>query len=117
MRPAEVILPVLRSALPDALVVSVVPDVDQRTYPMVCIERSGGTRSENAPRLLALSEVDITVVSADGLIAAEELYEDALDALYDALPGVRETQGATEVESKYPDTWAVEGTIRVRVRR
>ena len=116
MRPQTLILPILREALPGASVVSVVPDVDYRTFPLVTIERAGGTRSESAPRLLAHPELKLTVVSADGLVAAEELYEEALDALYDGLQRFRETQGAIEVESRYPDTWAIEGAVALSVR-
>lgn len=116
MRPGPRALAVLQEALPGASVVTVAPDVDYRTFPLVILERSGGTRSVDAPRLLSHPVLGMTVVSSDGPVAAEELYEEALDALYNA-HGIRETRGATSVPSRYPDTWAVEGTVRVRVRR
>lgn len=107
--------------------VSVVPDVDLRTYPMISIERDGGTRLPGAPGRLSHPVLKLTAVSADGPVAAEELYEEALDALFDAaaqtsVPGtgalhsIRETRGATQVPSKYPDTWAVEGQIGITIR-
>lgn len=128
MRPGPVVLAVLREALPGTSVVSVVPDVDHRTYPMISIERDGGTRLPAAPRRLSHPVLKLTAVAADSSVAAEELYEEALDTLFDAaaahtsVPGaaalhsIRETQGATQVPSKYPDTWAVEGKLRVGVK-
>lgn len=123
------VLPILRAALPGVAVVSVVPDVDYRTYPMVVIRRSGGTRNPEAPKIHALPEVTMEAVSADGPIEAEVLYEDALDALYAAvadqtvvpnvgsLQSLTEAQGATQAPSEVPDTWAVQGSLRLVVRR
>jgi hypothetical protein len=123
-----VVLPILREALPDVLVVSVVPDVDYRTYPMVVISRQGGTRNPNLPNRYGLPGVGMTAVSADGLIEAEELYDDALEALYAAvrnqtvvpnlgyLQSLNEAQGATQVRSEVPDTWAVEGSLQLGLR-
>lgn len=128
MRPQPVVLPLLRAALPGVAVVSVVPDVDYRTFPMIVIRRDGGTRNRNLPKLHALPALEMTAVSADGLIDAEELYDDALDALYDAvddqtvvpnqgrLQSLTESQGATQSPSEVPDTWAVTGSVRLAVR-
>ena len=70
----------------------------------------------------------MAAVSADGPIEAEELYDDALEALYDAvrqqitvegvgyLHSIRETQGATQAPSEVPDTWMVQGSIRLGLR-
>lgn len=128
MRPGPVVLAVLRGALPGASVVSVVPDVDHRTFPMVAIRREGGTRLPGAPRRLSHPVLAMTAVSADGPVQAEELYEEALDALFDAvhaqtvvpmiggLHSIREERGAAQVESKYPDTWTVEGSVRLGVK-
>ncbi len=129
MRPGPIALAVLREALPEVSVVSVVPDVDHRTYPMVTIRREGGTRLPGAPRRLSHPVLEMTAVSADGPVQAEELYEEALDALFDAvqaqtaIPGIsgclhniHEERGAAQVESKYPDTWAVEGSVRLGVK-
>ena len=128
IRVQEVVLPVLKAALPTVLVVSWVPDVDHRSFPMISIARRGGVRNINLPSVYSLPVVDMTAVSADGLIEAEELYEDALDALYasvsdqNVIPGVgylqslREEQGASQVPSVYSDSWAVQGSFRVGVR-
>src|SRR5690606_21200752 len=41
-RVQEIILPVLREALPGVLVTSWIPDVDRRSYPLVNIRKVGG---------------------------------------------------------------------------
>ena len=128
MRPQSVVLPLLRADLPGVSVVSEIPDVDHRTLPMVWIRRAGGTRNPKAPTLHSRPELDIAAVSAAGLVEAEELYEDVLDALYEAvslqvtIPGVgylqslKEAQGATQSLSPFPDSWSVEGSVRVGLR-
>lgn len=125
MRPQAVVLPILRSALPDVAVVSTLPDVDHRTLPMVVVRRSGGTRNPAQPQLHSLPQVDLEAVSADGLVEAEELYEDVLDALYAAvaaqtvvpnaghLQSLAETQGPAQTRSEVPDSWAVAGSVRL----
>lgn len=108
--------------------VSVVPDVDYRTYPMVAVRRAGGTRNQNLPSRYSQPVLELTAVSADGLIDAEEIYEQSLEALYAAvraqavipnvgyLQSITESQGATQRPSDVPDTWAVAGTVKVGLR-
>lgn len=98
------------------------------TYPMVVVRRAGGTRNENLPSRFAMPGLEMTAVSANGPVEAEELYEDALDALYAAvrqqilvpgvgcLQGIRESHGATQSPSRYSDTWAAAGSVRLSVR-
>lgn len=144
IRPQSVILPVLRQALPGVSVVSWIPDVDHRTFPLVAVTRAGGVRHPGRPRLLSHPEVDLSVFHAEGLVQAEELYEDVLDALFDAVdaqtvvPGagyagsgadgseqpsqaaylhsLAESQGATLTESPFSDTWCVSGSVTVGLR-
>lgn len=128
IRPQAIVLPLLRAALPGVDVVSVAPDVDHRTYPMVAVHRAGGTRNPNLPNRHARPVLNIEAVSADGLIEAEELYEDALEAVFAAvaaqtvvpslgyLQSVREAQGASQSPSSPPDTWAVNGSVQLGVR-
>lgn len=73
IRPQAVVLPLLRAALPGVEVVSVVPDVDQRTYPMFALCRAGGTRNVNMPSRVSSPRLEMMAVSAAGLIEAEEL--------------------------------------------
>ena len=94
----------------------------------MAIRRSGGPRHATRPRLLSLPEVDLSAISAEGTVQAEELYEDALEALYAAvrqqktisgvgyLHSILETQGATQVASPFTDTFAVEGKLRLGIR-
>ena len=129
IRPQAVVLPILRAALPGVAVVSVGPDVDYRTYPMVVVRRRGGIRNINLPRLFSLPVLELTAVSADGLVEAEELYGDALEALYAAVanqtvvPNVRgrlqsipEAQEGSQARAEVPDTWAVTGSLRLGLR-
>lgn len=118
-------LPVLRAALPGVSVVTTIPDVDYRDFPLVHLRRAGGTRNPKLPHRASRPVLEITAVSADGPIEAEELFEDALDALYAAvrqqivvpdaghLQSLREAQGPTQTASRYPDTWAVEGSVQL----
>ncbi|MBN3458125.1 hypothetical protein JNN96_29225 [Mycobacterium sp. DSM 3803] len=80
-------------------------------------------RSERLPALLAFPQVEITVYHPEGPMEAEELYEDLLDALFDAeraqqtaLHRITETEGPTQIKSKIPDTYAVRGALRVSLR-
>lgn len=128
IRPQSVVLPILRSALPGVSVVSVAPNVDYRTFPMVSIRRAGGTRHPDLPRRFSLPMLEPTTVSADGPVEAEELYYDALDALYDAvrqqetvagvgyLHSLKVAQGAAQAPSPFPDSWLVRGSIKLGLR-
>jgi hypothetical protein len=118
----------LRAALPGVSIQSVIPDVDHRTYPLVVVSRAGGTRHEAQPRKLAFPGVDLAVFHDLGLVEAEELYEDVVDALYDAvrkqsvvegvgyLHSIRETEGASVDPSPFPDTWYVHGSVQLGLR-
>ena len=119
-------LPLLRSALgPGVQVVSVIPDVDQRQLPMVHVHRVGGVRNSELPGVHAKPVIRMTAASGEGLIQAEELYESALSALFEAvraqqqIPGVghlqslSESGGPAEVPSGVQDVWTVGGTIQL----
>lgn len=128
IRPQEVVLPILRPALPGVSVVSQLPDADHRVLPMVVVRRDGGIRNPNLPHRHSLPVVELEAVSADSLVECEELYDEALDALISAVrnqtvvPGVghlqslREAEGATQRPSAVPDAWAVSGAVRLGIR-
>ena len=82
IRAQSVILPLLRDALPGVEVVSWIPDVDQRSYPLLFIRRQGGTRNATRPDLLDRAIIQMTSISADGLAEAEDLYGDALARIF-----------------------------------
>lgn len=128
IRPQAVVLPLLRAALPGVAVVSQLPDVDHRTLPMVIVRRAGGTRNQNLPNRFAQPDIEMVAISADGLVAAEELHEAASDALYAAvrdqtvvegvgyLQSLQEAQGPHETTSPIPDTWHVGGSFTLGLR-
>lgn len=109
-----------------------VPDIDYRKFPLINLRRIGGIRSVNAPKQYTKPVIEMSAYTdstvEDGLIACEELYETALDVLYDAvenqtltdagyLQSMYETMGATQFSSLYADSWRVQGLIRFGVRR
>lgn len=123
-----VIIPVLRQALPeDVTVSSWVNDIDYRHYPIVNIRRLGGYRDRDHPSGMDHPVMEMTVIHNEGLIEAEELYAQSLDALFAARHGqivvdngsiayVKETMGMTQFSSLFQDTWRVQGLIQVGIR-
>ncbi len=125
----SVVLPLLRAALGETVnVVSVMPDVDERELPMVSVRRVGGARNGKMPEGFDQPVVEMTAVSGDGFIEAEELYSDALEALYAAVraqqtvPGVGylhsivEQQGPITGPLGLNDLWSVKGMVKLGVR-
>lgn len=127
-RVQEVVLPILRAALPeDVMVTSWVPDIDYRTYPVVNVRRLGGPRSRENPMNLDKPVIELAVYHDEGLPEAEELYIRALEALYVAkrkqkttnkgrISHVRETMGATQFPAQFQDTYRVQGLIELGIR-
>jgi hypothetical protein len=76
----SVVLPILREALPGAEIRSWVDDVDHRSYPLVSVRRVGCTRHKTRYNQLGLPVIELAVFSDEGLVEAEELYEEALYA-------------------------------------
>lgn len=107
---------------------SQLPDVDHRQLPMLLVTRAGGTRNANLPQRASQPVLEMTAVSADGLVEAEELYEAALDAIYAAvrtqtvveglghLTSFSQAQGAIQTPSEIPDARTVKGSIRLGIR-
>lgn len=124
----EVVIPILRGALPDEVTVSSwVNDIDYRTYPIVNIRRLGGMRDRDRPEKLDHPVMEITVIGNVGLIETEDLYIEALDALFDAAKNqtptpkgrisyVRETMGMTQFSSLFDATWRIQGLIQIGIR-
>ncbi|AXH46766.1 tail terminator [Mycobacterium phage Acolyte] len=127
--------PILRGdpRLEGVTVTTWVPDVDYREFPMIQVRRIGGVRNPKAPTLHVLPVIELSAYTdalgdSEGLITCEELYETALDVLYDAvkdqivtpagyLQSIYETMGATQFSSLFQDSWRVQGLIRLGVRR
>jgi hypothetical protein len=129
-RVQAVLLPILRAALPDVQFSTYFPDVDYRQFPLINLRvwsKEGGGRHLKRPNELAFPVVEMTAFGSEGLVETELLYEDALEALYDAvlyqtqtpagyLHSIRETMGSSSFESPFMDTWRIQGLIRFGVR-
>ena len=127
-RVQAVVLPLLRQALPDTVKVgSWVEDIDYRNFPIINVRRVGGVRHDRKPTDLALPVIEMTAYGIEGLPETEQLYEDALEALYEAvrlqtltdagyLHSIKETMGATQFSSLMMDSWRVQGLIQLGVR-
>ena len=126
-RVQEVAIPILREALPHAHVSSWVDDIDYRTYPIVNIRRLGGTRDKDHAKWYDHPVIEMTVLGDEGLVETEDLYIDALNALFDAakhqtmtdkgyITYVRETMGMTQFGSLFEDSWRVQGLIKLGIR-
>ncbi|APC43173.1 tail terminator [Mycobacterium phage Phaded] len=129
-RVQKVVAPLLRAdpRMAGVEITTWVPDVDYREFPMINLRRIGGIRNPKAPRLHTLPVIEMSAYSTEGLIECEELYEEALDVLYDSvheqrrtdtgyLTSIFETMGATQFSSLYQDSWRIQGLIRLGVRR
>jgi len=128
-RVQKVVVPLLRgdSRLAGVKVRTWVPDIDYRGFPMINIRRIGGIRNPKQPTLHTNPVIEMTAYSDVGLIECEELYETALEVLFDAvknqtqtpdgyMQSIYETFGATQFSSLYQDSWRVQGLIRVSLR-
>ncbi|QBJ00211.1 tail terminator [Mycobacterium phage Pharaoh] len=124
----KVVAPLLREGLPGVTVTTWVPDIDWREFPMVNVRRIGGIRNPKAPLLHMSPVIEMSAYSNEGLIECEELYDEALEVLYEAvrnqtptdagyLQSMYETMGATQFSSLYQDSWRIQGLIRLGVRR
>jgi hypothetical protein len=122
-----VVLPILRAALPDVTVNSWIPTIDDREFPIVQVRRIGGFRHKKRFDKFELPVVEVTAYTMDGLVETEELYADALEALYLAvqnqtqtdagyLHSIKETFGATQFSSPFQDSWRVQGLIQFGLR-
>lgn len=129
-RVQEVVVPILRadSRLDGVTVTTWIPDIDYREYPILNVRRIGGIRNPDAPSLHSSPVMELTAYHDVGLIECEELYETALDVLYDAvksqtsteagyIQSMYETMGATQFSSSFQDSWRVQGLIRLAVRK
>lgn len=124
----KIVLPILRAGLPDNVTVSTwVNDIDYRDYPIVLVRRIGGNRDRKKPKLLDHPVIEMTAFTSEGLIETEELYQKALDVLYDAakqqvvvdaghLTYVRETMGMTQFSSLFVDSWRIQGLMQIGIR-
>lgn len=122
-------LPILRAypALAGVKVGSWVEDIDYRTFPLINVRRIGGVNNPKRPFTFATPVVEMTAYGTVGLVETENLYEDALEALYEAvrlqtqtpagyLHSMKETMGMTQFPSPFQDSWRIQGLIQLGVR-
>lgn len=122
----DVVIPLLRTGLgPGVNIYSWVPDVDDRTYPIVNVRRLGGLARDID--FLDLPVIELTAYHSVGLVECEDLYLDARKVLQTAvdkqtltpagyLHSMFETMGPTQFDSPYEDTWRIQGLIQLGLR-
>lgn len=128
-RVQRIVVPILRGddRLSGVNITTWVPDIDYRDFPILNVRRIGGSRNRDAPHLHANPIIELAAYSNESLIACEDLYETALDVLYDAvsnqvatdagyIQSIFETMGATQFSSMFQDSWRVQGLIKLSVR-
>lgn len=127
-RVQSVVIPLIEEAVPDDVKVgSWVEDIDYRRFPLINIRRIGGIRNGRHPLKLGLPVVEMTVYGTRDLPTTEKLYDDALEALYQAvryqtqtdagyLHSIKETMGATQFSSPFQSSWRIQGLIQLGVR-
>ena len=128
-RVQSVVIPILRAApgLDGVTISSWVPDIDYREFLLINIRRVGGVRHGEHPELLDKSVIEMTCYTTTGLPDTENLYAEALEALYEAvrkqtqtdagyLHSIKETMGATQFSSLFMDSWRIQGLIALGVR-
>lgn len=126
MRAADILLPILRAALPDVTVASWISDVDHRKLPLVLIRQVGGERSDILPQKLVFPLVELSVHTRSDLADTEKLYNRAWMALDAArqqqvvTPAgwIHSLEGAVSTQSipVFTDSWRVQGVIRIGLR-
>ena len=127
-RVQAIVLPILRNALDENITVTTwIPDIDYRDFPLINIRRLGGIRNGERPDLLDRPVIEMTVYTTEGLPETETLYQEALEALHDAvryqtqtdagyLHSMIETMGMTQFSSPFQDSWRVQGLIALGIR-
>lgn len=127
LRAYPIVRRLLNDALPDVAITSWIPDVDYRDFPAVNVRSLGGSRHSRRPDALHIPILEITAYTDTELADTEELYDDVLDALYDAqkyqtqTPGgyihsIKETMGKTQFDSPFDATWRVQGLVKLGIR-
>lgn len=122
-----IVIPILRDAFPDVTVQSWGADIDYRQFPVLNVRRVGGARHFVRPTQLDKAVIELTAYTAVGLPETEQLYSDALEALYYAvmhqkvtsagyLHSMKETMGMTQFSSPFMDSWRVQGLIQLGAR-
>jgi len=122
----EVVLPILKAELPGVQVVSWVPDVADREFPLVNVRRLGGLEVD--VDMFDRAVIELTAYTDTNLMDCENLCLDARQILWNAwklqtvVPGKGSigsfftTLGPTQFDSPYDDTWRVQSLIQLGIR-
>lgn len=124
-RVQEVLLPVLREHMPNVTFTTWIPDVEQRTFPLINIRRLGGLAKD--VRRLDRAVIELTAYSRKGLVETDNLYLDARTVIWDMFQNQTvtpyghicsfyETFGPTQFDSPFDDTWRIQGLIQLGLR-
>ena len=126
----SIVIPILRDwpALEGVKIGSWVEDIDYREFPMLNIRKVDSEgRNFREPNKLDVTVIELTAYSMEGLPECEHLYNHALEALYDAvlyqkqsdtgyLHSIRENMGMTLFDSRFMDSWRVQGLVQLGLR-
>lgn len=131
-RVQKIVLPILRTRFANydrtVKVGSWTEDIDYRDFPLFNVKRLGGAgRNPKRPTKFGLVVIELTCYDTEDLPTTEDLYDVALEALYEAvrkqtqtpdgyLHSIKETMGATEFGSPFQDSWRVQGLIQLGIR-
>jgi hypothetical protein len=126
-RVQSILLPIWRDSNPGATFVTKLPEVSKRTFPMAVIRRVGGVRNPKRPTLLGRPIIELTVIGQGEFSDTEDLYEDLLEDLFEAvrrqtqtpagyLHSAVETVGCTDISPLSQDSWWVHGLIQLGIR-
>lgn len=122
----EVVLPILKAELPGVQVVSWVPDVDDREFPIVNVRRLGGLPVD--VDMFDRAVIEVTAYTDTNLMDCENLCLDVRQILYNAwkkqtvvtdkgsIASYFETLGPTQFDSPYDDTWRVQFLVQLGIR-
>lgn len=125
-RVQEIVLPILKAELPGVQVVSWVPDVDDRQYPIINIRRLGGLEVD--VDMLDRAVIEVTAFTDTNVMECEDLCLDARQILWNAwkrqtvvsgkgsISSFFTTLGPTQFDSPYDDTFRVQTLIQLGLR-
>lgn len=122
----EVVLPILKAELPGVQVVSWVPDVADRVFPIVNVRRLGGLEVD--VDMYDRAVIELTAYTDTNLADCENLCLDARQILWNAwksqtvvtdkgsIGSFFTTLGPTQFDSPYDDTYRVQTLIQLGLR-
>lgn len=122
----EVVLPLLKAELPGVQVVSWVPDVEDREFPIINVRRLGGLEVD--VDMYDRAVIELTAYTDTNIVDCENLCLDAKQVLWDAwklqtvvptkgsIGSFYTTLGPTQFDSPYDDTYRVQTLIQLGLR-